>query len=300
MSPESSASAALVVTADDFGIGLATSRGIIQSHLKGPVTATSVMVVTGDHVRASVPLLADAPKLELGLHLVLTRCGEKPLVARQSSGLVDIHGEFWPNGQLWQRAFLKKLDREAVADEIAAQTEMFHKLFGKAPAYVDSHHHAHQLPIVRDALLEVMEHDLLPRISRITREVPGMMLRVGSVRKKRLAAHWLGGRAMAEFSKHWLWTNDYFFGMLSSRDLRRSFPWAKYVKNLPTSAAGKTIEWIVHPGEADESLTGRDGYRLERVRELSALTDPTLAQQWEKLRPMLATKSQLAHRPAEA
>src|SRR5438093_12314714 len=79
---------ALVVTADDFGIGRKTSEGIIRAHQHGPVTATSLMSITGDHVRSSIPLLADAPNLDVGLHLVLTNCGEKPLVARESSGFV--------------------------------------------------------------------------------------------------------------------------------------------------------------------------------------------------------------------
>ena len=89
------------MTADDFGIGLATSRGIIDAHLNGPVTATSVMTVTGDHLKRSVPLLSAAPNLETGIHLVLTRCGEKPLMARESSGLVGRDGEFHTNGKLW-------------------------------------------------------------------------------------------------------------------------------------------------------------------------------------------------------
>src|ERR1019366_8996268 len=117
-----SSSLSLIVTADDFGIGLQTSKGIIQAHLHGPVTATSLMSITGDHVRASIPLLADAPNLDVGLHLVLTRCGEKPVMARQSSGLVDRDGEFFSNGKLWIRAFAGKLNQLAVADEIAAQT----------------------------------------------------------------------------------------------------------------------------------------------------------------------------------
>ena len=49
---------AVVVTADDFGIGRLTSEGIIQAHLHGPVTATSLMTITADHVLASVPLIA--------------------------------------------------------------------------------------------------------------------------------------------------------------------------------------------------------------------------------------------------
>ena len=105
---------AIVVTADDFGIGRRTSEGILQAHRQGPVTATSLMVVTGDHVRASLPLLADAPNLDVGLHLVLTRCGHAPLAARKSSGLCSDDG-FVTNGRLWIKAMTARLDRNAWA-----------------------------------------------------------------------------------------------------------------------------------------------------------------------------------------
>src|SRR5476649_2099002 len=113
LSTISTPSLSLIVTADYFGIGKKTSAGIIQAHLHGPVTATSLMSITGDHVRASIPLLAEAPNLDVGLHLVLTHCGEKPLVAGRSSGLVDRQGNFFSNGKLWFKAFFAKLNRNA-------------------------------------------------------------------------------------------------------------------------------------------------------------------------------------------
>jgi chitin disaccharide deacetylase len=282
-----SAPLSLIVTADDFGIGLKTSEGIVRAHLHGPVTATSVMTITGDHVRASVPLLADAPNLDLGLHLVLTNCGEKPIMARQSSGLVDRNGEFFSNGKLWQRAFMGKLDQVGVADEIAAQTELFHKLIGRAPDYVDGHHHSHQLPTIREALLDVMAADLLPRVTRVTTESPGIK-HVGSIRIKRMAARFLGKQASDRFCKGWVWTNDSFFGMLSAGDLHREFPWAKYLKVLPESGV---IEWVVHPGLPDPSLIGRDDYNAQRATELEALTGEAGMKIWDHLRSNLARKS---------
>ncbi|HSV15782.1 MAG TPA: ChbG/HpnK family deacetylase [Tepidisphaeraceae bacterium] len=288
---------ALIVTADDFGIGRRTSEGIIKAHLHGPVTATSLMSMTGDHVRASVPLLADAPNLDVGLHLVLTNCGEKPLMARYSSGLIGRDGLFHPNGKLWIKALTGKLQRAGIADEIVAQAEMFHKLVGRPPAYVDCHHHAHQLPIVRDALLDIIALGLLPPITRVTVEPPGLIRRVGSVRLKRTAAQWMGRRAAKAFDAKWIWTNDRYFGMLAPRDLRRAFPWAKYLAKLPQSGV---VEWVVHPGEADDTLHGRDGYRTERVKELEALTSADGNRSWQHLRPFLSRKSILHRKPVEA
>lgn len=281
----------LIVTADDFGIGLKTSEGIIRAHLHGPVTATSLMSITGDHVRASVPLLADAPNLDVGLHLVLTRCGERPAVAKASSGLVDRDGEFFTNGKLWLRALAGKIDRAGVADEIAAQAELFRKLVGRAPDYVDGHHHSHQLPIVRDALLDVIGQGLLPPVTRVTREPASIRRQVRVVPVKRAAARWLGTRAAVAFAARKAWTNDSFFGMLALADLRRSFPWASYLNALP--AAGVN-EWVVHPGLPDESLKGRDDYDAHRATELTALTSAEGVAAWERFRPKLARKSVLS------
>jgi predicted glycoside hydrolase/deacetylase ChbG (UPF0249 family) len=279
----------LIVTADDFGIGLATSRGIVRAHTHGPVTATSLMTVTADHARRSVPLLADCPDLDVGLHLVLTRCGERPLIARESSGLVGRDGEFVPLHQLWWRGLTRQLDRRGVADEIAAQTEQFHKLMGRFPAYVDGHHHAHQLPVVRDALLDVIGHRLLPAITRTTIEPPAVRLRVNPLRAKRAVANHLGRAAAAAFGTHWIWSNDFFVGMIAPADLARPSPWDRFLTNLPETGV---VEWCVHPGEPDDTLVDRDGYVAERPVELARLIDPRA---WEHLRPNLTRKSVLTH-----
>jgi predicted glycoside hydrolase/deacetylase ChbG (UPF0249 family) len=280
----------LIVTADDFGIGRATSQGIIQAHLNGPVTCASLMAVTGDHVRSSIDLLRDAPNLEVGLHLVLTDCGEKPLVARRSSGLLDRDGRFLSNFRLWRRAFARRIDRLAVAEEITAQAALFKTLLGRLPAYVDCHHHAHQLPIIRGALIDVINKGLLPPITRITVEPP-RFLRTGSTRVRRRAAHALGLLARTGFAKNGVRANDFYFGMISANDLDQEFPWAHYLSGLPGHGA---IEWVVHPGLPDESLAGRDSYVVQRSRELDALTNPQGRQIWEPFKPALARKSALA------
>jgi predicted glycoside hydrolase/deacetylase ChbG (UPF0249 family) len=284
-----SASLAIVVTADDFGIGVETSRGIVESHLRGPVTATSLMAITGDHVRASIPLLEKTPNLDVGLHVVLTRCGHKPLAATKASGLVDREGNFHTNGKLWIRAFTGRLNREAVVEEIVAQGEMFKRLMGRTPAYVDSHHHSHQLPTIRRALMEVIRKGDLPAIARTSVETDAMQKNVGSAKTRRRAARFIGKRAAADFRAAKIWANDYFFGMLDPADFKLDFPWQAYLDVLPQRGV---VEWIVHPGFPDETLRGRDDYLAERATELDRLTKCTSA--WEPIRDRLARKSVLA------
>jgi chitin disaccharide deacetylase len=281
------AALSIVVTADDFGFGLPTSRGIICSHLYGPVTATSLMVLTGEHARQSIPLLADAPKLEVGLHLTLTDCGHGPLTPQYKSGLVRRDGRFHSLHSLLLRAAAGRIDHHAAMDEICAQAMLFEKLVGRSPAYIDGHHHVHQFPVIRNALAEVIELGILPAITRSTK----------------LPAPWRAGRmrgmilnrtATASqniFRKNKIWSNDHFIGLLSPADLQKPFPWDAMLATLPSSGV---VEWMVHPGELDDSIPARDSYYVQRVTELKALTDPTMAHHWEKFRPHLKTKSECA------
>ena len=280
----------LIITADDFGIGRATSAGIIRAHRDGPVTAASLMTVTGDHAKASVALLGGAPDLEVGLHLVLAGPRGRPLVARTGSGLVDANGRFLSNAKLWLRAWSGQLDRNAVVEEIAAQAEMFRALLGRPPSYVDSHYHAHQLPAIRAALLEVVRSGILPPVTRTTVEPSGIRAGVKSARIRRWAAHWLGSQARAEFRRQHLWTNDFFFGMLDSTDLCYPFPWSRYLGRFPRSG---TVEWVVHPGLLDDTLVGEDHYITERVRELEVLTSTAAFEALARAGAKLATKAAL-------
>jgi hypothetical protein len=192
------------------------------------------------------------------------------------------------NGRLWLKALSGKLDQGAVAEEIAAQAELFRQLVGRAPTHVDCHHHAHQLPTIRGALVEVIGRGILPPITRTTIEPPGLLARVASVRSKRMAAHSLGKSASRFFRAKGVWSNDFFFGMLGAGDLRKEFPWGKYLRHLPQRGV---MEWVVHPGLADETLIGRDSYGGGRVKELEALTGEAGKRVWEQLRKCLIRKS---------
>src|SRR4051812_26453542 len=112
--------AALVVTADDFGMGVQTSRGILDAHRRGPVTATSLVVVARDVARESVAMLGEVDSLAVGLHLVFSNIGQTPLAAKaRTGGLVGRDGCFLPLRRLWINAHARRIDRRAVVDEIA-------------------------------------------------------------------------------------------------------------------------------------------------------------------------------------
>jgi chitin disaccharide deacetylase len=107
----------LIVTADDFGISRGINRGIVEAHLSGVVTSTSLMV-DRPACEEAVALARRCPKLSLGLHLELE--GVSP---------------------------------ENVPVEIERQQTRFVELVGSAPTHVDTHHDVHRDPEVLAPLL---------------------------------------------------------------------------------------------------------------------------------------------------
>jgi predicted glycoside hydrolase/deacetylase ChbG (UPF0249 family) len=81
-----------------------------------------------------------AAGVDVGLHLDLT---DDPLkgAARELRTLI-------------LQSFLRTLDRAAVRAEICAQLDAFEAGVGHAPSFIDGHRHVHQLPVIRDALVE--------------------------------------------------------------------------------------------------------------------------------------------------
>ena len=101
----------LIVNADDFGISVGVNQGIVQAHLAGIVTSTSLMV---DRPAAedAVDHARQLPDLSVGLHFV-------------EPDDVDID------------------DAARLADTLAGQLDRFHQLVGRPPTHLDSHHHVH-------------------------------------------------------------------------------------------------------------------------------------------------------------
>jgi predicted glycoside hydrolase/deacetylase ChbG (UPF0249 family) len=110
------------------------NRGILEAHTRGVVTSTSLMV-TGSAARDAVAMSRDCPHLSLGLHW-------------------DVSGE-------GERSFDLK-DLVAVRDEFRRQMDEFHRLVGRLPTHIDSHHHAHRRPHLIPVFRELVEPLRLP------------------------------------------------------------------------------------------------------------------------------------------
>jgi predicted glycoside hydrolase/deacetylase ChbG (UPF0249 family) len=101
----------LIVNADDFGLSEGVDDGIIEAHVRGVVTSTSLMV---DRPAAShaASVARRHPALSVGLHF-------------EEEESVDLD------------------DPAQAARAFAGQLKRFRALTGRDPTHVDSHHHVH-------------------------------------------------------------------------------------------------------------------------------------------------------------
>ena len=108
----------LIVNADDLGASPGTNRGILEAHLRGIVTSTSLLVNAAGSAQAAE--LADlAPDLSVGLH-------------------ADLDG----------------VAPEHVATALERQLDRFEALTGAEPTHLDTHHDTHRAAEVFPAVVE--------------------------------------------------------------------------------------------------------------------------------------------------
>jgi predicted glycoside hydrolase/deacetylase ChbG (UPF0249 family) len=151
----------LIVNSDDFGISENVSRGIIEAHQKGIVTSTSTMVNLPAAAWAINAAHEQAPKLGLGLHLVLSY-GKPITPAEKVPSLVKEDGCFPQDyaGLMAQLPLYKTADLET---ELRAQFARFVELAGHKPDHIDSHHRgAYVHPDAFEVMMSLCEEHGLP------------------------------------------------------------------------------------------------------------------------------------------
>jgi predicted glycoside hydrolase/deacetylase ChbG (UPF0249 family) len=214
MPSPSPARVTVVLNADDFGLSAGVNEGVLTLLAQGRLSAVSVM--------SAAPLwAADGPRLaqfrqaaDIGLHFSLTEV--PPL---RAAGLRRPDGAPCTFGEIQSAAWRRRLDRAAIVEELRLQWQAFVAVLGQTPAHIDSHQHVHQLPVVRDALLEFL--DTLapgerPYVRTAVERAP-IILRRGVNAGRALAFSAVGARLRRELVARRVRTNDGFSGVYDFR-----------------------------------------------------------------------------------
>lgn len=154
------------IHADDFGESVHASKDILECILAGKLDSISVlsnMKCFADCVRMYRDVQPDFPKepaISVHMNFMEGSCLSKPDEVRR---LVDAQGHF---AMSWGTLFLcswlpgrKELKRQ-LKTEMKAQIEAIRRAFPEMESLrIDSHQHTHMIPIVADALAEVLKEN---------------------------------------------------------------------------------------------------------------------------------------------
>lgn len=131
----------LIISADDYAQSPEIDDGIIALIKRGRLTAASCLTMSPRWLLAAGRLDSEIrQQADIGLHLDFTQFG----TYRYSLPL------------LIARTLGRSLTTRRIHSSIHQQLDRFEQGLGTAPDYVDGHQHVHQLPQLREALLEVL------------------------------------------------------------------------------------------------------------------------------------------------
>jgi chitin disaccharide deacetylase len=263
----------VVVTADDFGIGPATSRGILDLAERGRVTCT-VLLVNAPHAEEAVRLWrVSGAALELGWHACLTL--DRPVLPpNRVRTLVRPDGRFHPLGGFLRRLLLGRVAAAEVEAELAAQLRRFLDLVGRPPGLVNGHHHVHLFPPVATALMKLLGGVRPVPYFRRVREPWAGLARFPGALPKRAFLGLCGRRAARALAAAGFPGNDWL-ALVSDPPFRANVgALAHWLGRLPPGV----VELSCHPGYHDPALLGRDaaGHAdlMKRAYDQQWLSDP--------------------------
>jgi chitin disaccharide deacetylase len=271
---------AVVIVADDYGIGPETSRGILDLACEGRLSASVLIVNAPDAERAALAWCRARPPADLGWHPNLTL--DRPLLPPDRvPSLVGSDGAFLPLGTFLWRICLGRIRANEVRLEWIAQYRRFVDLVGGPPVLVNSHQHVSLFPPCDQALFDVLaEFRIKPYLRRVVEPIE-TFARVPGARVKRASLTALGLRAARRAASRGFVGCDWLAGVTDPKHVADKRFWVRWLAHLGRTGSA---ELCCHPGYEDTSLVGRDcdagAGILRRPREMELLRAQAL---WEGL-----------------
>jgi predicted glycoside hydrolase/deacetylase ChbG (UPF0249 family) len=253
----------IAVCVDDFGLHKGVNRAALDLGEKGRISSITCLVDGHAWPAGAHALKHSTANVEIGLHLNFTEdFGQNRFFRKLSRLIVSAHA--------------RRLDRAAITHEIERQLDRFESDLDRAPDFIDGHQHVHQLPIIREALIEVLNgrstigkpwiRSTRPPQAQAARRLP-YAIRI----KSRLIA-WLGAASLERLAqRHGYPQNRHLLGVYG---FGANPPYADLLKIWLTGAQSRDV-LMCHP-----ALPGpwQDPLGEARAREYQALSDPALAE----------------------
>jgi len=253
----------LTVNADDFGWSKSVNRGIIETHVNGIVTATSILAAGTDFDDA-VELARATPSLEIGVHLNFYR-GTPVLPADKVRSLLGEDGRFLGSWKtIVGRLATGRFDMLELEAELRAAIERVLSV-GITPGHLNSEKHLHLWPSAFAVVAKLAEEFAISRVRLVhesshPRPVPLALSAFSAIDARQVRSRGLSAP-------------DATIGVGMAPTTTDA------LERLLAEPAGRDVELVVHPGHVDEEFReiGRTlPNRLEcsREEELAVLASP--------------------------
>jgi predicted glycoside hydrolase/deacetylase ChbG (UPF0249 family) len=258
-------SPSLTLCADDYGLAPGVGVAIRALIEAGRLQATGCMTTTRAWPDEAAKLRPLVGRADLGVHLTLT--DQRPL--GPMPGLAP-DGRLPTPGRLLLMALSGQLDPAEIKAELERQIDSYEREMGRAPDFLDGHHHVHQFPTIRDAVIDLARHRLGPNgWVRSCWDDPLSILRRGISPVRTLIIAFVGigfaGRLdRAGIARNHVFRGVYdFSGRISYEHLFTRF----------TDRPGPATLVMCHPGLVDDALRGLDCLTDQREVEFRYLAD---------------------------
>ena len=245
----------IVLIADDFGLSPAVDAGIIELADCGRLSGFGCLT--------QLPRWFDAAKT-----LDRARMGARGVQIGLHLNLSQGFGGAWHRSlpTLISGAYAGLLPRDRIRESLKTQWDRFTQALGRAPDYVDGHQHVHQLPIVRDCLLELLAEESAELWVRITSPIIAPKPAI----KGWMIAH-LGAETLRQQAQHQgLKTNSAFAGVYGFDQSQSGY--AHLMEQWLCAAPDHTVI-MCHPGHFAH-VSPDDPIAPARAAELAFLNSP--------------------------
>jgi predicted glycoside hydrolase/deacetylase ChbG (UPF0249 family) len=257
-SPPGPPQRSVAICADDFGLHPAVDEAVLALAERRRLSAVSCMSFAPQWPHDAAALRwFDARTLDVGLHLDLTLWAQRAGVRKSLARWVLECG-------------LGAADPGPLRSEIEAQLDSFEHRMGRPPAHVDGHQHVHQLPVVRELLLETLLRRYpgsLPWL-RSTRR-PG----TGGAMGKPWVIERLGSAGLVRLARtHGFKQNRAFLGVYGFKGDAAHYS-AHLARWLDLARTGDLL--MCHPANG---IAGDDPIAQARLNEYEVLASPGFAE----------------------
>ena len=265
----------ITICADDFALSPGVSKAIVELVEKRRISATSCMTLSPWWHEQAAWLRPLSDHIDIGVHLTLTDqrpLGEMPQLAP--------YGRFPNQQQLIRWCIGGKLNLSEIRDEFTRQINAFEESFGRLPDYLDGHHHIHQLPSIRDTVLDIF----LKRFKRDRAYIRCCWDAPSNIIRRRLhvfratAISLPGWQLRKKLRSNGIAFNRGFSGVHDFQG-RLRFP-ALMQRFLIGQSDGGLI--MCHPGYADSHLHNVDPVSSWREQEFRGLMDEEMDRVFEE------------------